>query len=382
MTERIGKIRSRAVILPVFWIIGMILLGGCGQKGAAEAPENAGQEGAEIQEGEIQEREEIQEGQEIQEAQEMQAPEQNEEIPAGRQEENSLERWKASLPEGLPKELTAKNLRGVSVVREGVPYFAVSYEPRVYKNSFDCWAISEPYQSMAAVDTEAMYEYFQILADMELTPVDDITREEAGTEEASDTVFAAYYSGQTEAGGQAEPDRGITYYFGSQDEAGDYYVEAGGQLWLVDQDTAERLFAADPYDCILKVISVVSVETVSKVTIEFADKRYEMQLDGGTFQWNGRNVDSAELYELYAELMSVFIEKELPREEQGNTEAVGRELLMRVVYERNMEDAPAVIQNYYAYDDLYASVQVNGTEFFLVRREALQQLQRRIEDAF
>lgn len=370
MAERIGRIQNRAVILSVYWITGVILLGGCGRNVGTEAAENAGQEGEKIQE--------------------VQAPGQHgtdqagqaDSTAANRREENSLEGWKVSLPEGSPEELTAQALRGVSVTRSGELYFAVSYEPRVYKNSFDCWAISEPYQSMVAVDTEAMYEYFQILADMELSPVDDITREQAGTDEASDTVFAAYYSGQTETGGQAEPDRGITYYFGRQDEEGNYYVEAGGKIWLADGNMAERLFAAVPYDCVLKVVSVVSVETVSKVTIEFADNRYEMRLDGGTFQWNGRNVDSAEFYELYTALMSVFIEKELPREEQGNTGAAGKELLMSVVYERNMEDAPTITQNYYAYDDIYASVQVNGTEFFLVSRAELQQLQRRIAEAF
>lgn len=349
MAERTRKMRRRAVILSVYLIIGVILSEGCGQNGSAGAEEPAGPENM---------------------------------TPAGQQEENSLEEWKAALQEGSPEELTAQALRGVSVVRDGEPYFAVSYEPRAYKNSFDCWAISEPYQSMATVDTEAMYEYFQILADMELIPADGITREQAGTDKAANIVFAAYYSGQTETGGQAEPDRGITYCFGQRDAGGSYYVEAGGRIWLADADMAEQLFAVNPYDCILKVVNVVSVETVSEVTVEFADRRYEMQLDDGRFLWNGRQVDSAEFYELYTALMSVFIEKELPREAQGNTEAAGRELLMRVVYERNREDAPTMIQNYYVYDELYASVQVNGTEFFLVSREELEQLQRRMEDAF
>lgn len=364
MAWRTGKRTGR---LPLYLIMGAVLLGGCRQNGGTGAAESTGQERGEIQTAEQPERDLARQ----------------EDLTADWQrEENSLEEWKASLQEGSLEELTAQAIRGVSVVRDGAPYFAVSYEPRAYKNSFDCWAISEPYQSMATVDTEAVYEYFQILADMEMIPVDDITREQAGIEETSDSVFAAYYSGQTEAGGQAEPDRGITCYFGSQDEEGNYYVEAGGQIWLADADMAERLFAVDPYDCVLKVVSVINVATVSRVTIEFPDNRYEMWLDGGTFQWNGRNVDSAEFYEVYTELMSVFIEKELPREEQGNTDAAGRELLMRVIYERNMENAPVIVQDYYTYDDEYASVQVNGTEFFLVGRESLERLQRRIEDAF
>ena len=365
MAEWIGRMQNQAVIVSVFLVVGVILSGGCGQNGSAEAGEQTGQEIEDVP---------------GRDGNELNVPESV--AAAGQQEENSLEEWQASLQEGSPEELTAQALRGVSVVRDGAPYFAVSYEPRAYKNSFDCWAISEPYQSMATVDTEAMYEYFRILADMEMTPVDGITREQAGTDKDADTVFAAYYSGQTEAGGQAEPDRGITYYFGKQDAEGNYYVEAGGAIWLVDGNVAARLFAVEPYDCILKVVSVVNVETVSKVTVEFADNRYEMRLGDGMFLWDGKNVDSAKFYELYTELMSIFIEKEMPREEQGNTDAAGRALLMRVIYERNMEDAPTIIQNYYAYDDEYASVQVNGMEFFLVSREGLGRLQRRIEETF
>ena len=110
-------------------------------------------------------------------------------------EQNSLSRWEAALAEGEPGAFTAEAMRGVSVVRDGEACFAVSYEPRTYKNSYDCWAISVPYQSMAVVDTEAMYAYFGILADMELTPVEDmdITREQAGVKDSADTVFVAYY---------------------------------------------------------------------------------------------------------------------------------------------------------------------------------------------
>ncbi len=128
-------------------------------------------------------------------------------------EENSLSRWEAALAEGEPGAFTAEAMRGVSVVRDGEACFAVSYEPRTYKNSYDCWAISVPYQSMAVVDTEAMYAYFGILADMELTPVEDmdITREQAGVEDSTDTVFVAYYSGQTMEGGQAEPDLSLIH---------------------------------------------------------------------------------------------------------------------------------------------------------------------------
>ena len=102
------------------------------------------------------------------------------------------------------------------------------------------------------------------------------------------------------------------------------------------------------------------------------------------FLFGERAVESEDFYALYTALMSVFVEKELPREEweEGETASADRELLMSITYERNMEGAPKITQKYFAYDETYAAVQVNGRTFFLVSREALMQLRERVEDAF
>ena len=295
-------------------------------------------------------------------------------------EESSLARWESSLQEGNPKELIAEAFRGMSVMKEGKPCFAVSYEPRTYKNSFDCWTISVPYQSMVTVDTETMYAYFRMLESVEWMPAYGVTSQQAGITETSDQIFVAYYSGQTKEGGQTEPDRGMTFRFGNQDEAGNYYVETGGRIWLAEGAAVDKLFAVNPYDFILKVVSVVNLDTISKATICFDDHSYEMRADGGVFWWNGKEMDSVEVNAVYTELMSIFIERELSPEEKKNIDARNRELLMSITFERNREDAPKIIQRYYAFDETYASVQVNGTEFFLVSREALTSVQKNWKD--
>lgn len=335
MTVTDGSIwrrKIRATVLIVCLLLGAMAFGGCGQK------------------------------------------EQEDVIEVAQTEENSLAKWEASLEEGDVEELSAESIRGVSVVREGEPFFAVSYEPRVYKNTFDCWAISVPYQSMTVVDTEAMYAYFHVLADMELRPAGEVTKEQAGLTDCADTIYVAYYKEQTPEGGQAAPDCGILYRFGGPNDAGEYYVEAGGEIWLADGKAVEELFTVDPYDCILKVVSVVGVDTVSKVEIAFADQKHEMETAEGKFRIDGKTVDSEQYYELYTELMSVFIEKELP-EGAGMDEE--RELLMTVTYHRNVAQAPRITQRYYVYDENYASVQVNGTEFFLVSRQAVEKLREK-----
>lgn len=286
-------------------------------------------------------------------------------------EENSLAQWEASLEEGAIDELSAESIRGMSVVRDGKPLFAVSYEPRTYKNTFDCWAISVPYQSMTVVDTEAMYAYFHVLADMELTRAEDVTKDRTGLTDSADTIYVAYDKDQTPQGGQAAPDRGISYRFGGQNGAGDYYVETGGTVWTASAEAVEQLFTVNPYDCILKIVGVIGVDTISKVEVMFGDKTHEMEIQGEHFRIDGETVEDTRFYETYTELMSVFIEKELPQDAGTDGE---RELLLTVVYHRNTAQAPRITQRYYVYDETYASVQVNGTEFFLVSREAVERL--------
>ncbi len=300
------------------------------------------------------------------------------EEPEGGIEKNSFADWEACLEPGEPGDLRADAIRGVTVIKDGQPYFAVSYEPRAYKNSFDCWAVSVPYQSMVAVDTEAMYNYFRLLAEAKLESAADVEREETGLDGSENTIYVAYFEGQTNQGGQAEPDRGILYRFGGQNEEGDYYVEAAGKVWMIHADTAEKLFAVNPYDYILKVVSVVSIETVSKVEIEFPENRHTMQTGKDGFMFDAREVDSKTFYELYTEIMSIFIEKELP---EKDTDGIGRELLLTVTYHRNTKEAPKIIQRYYAYDNTYAIAQVNGTEFFLVSREALEKIRYDLQEA-
>lgn len=351
MKDRNRKVKSRLLLLLGSLFLGVMIFCGCGKNDSANKKMGDTEKQSDIKD-------------------------------EWKKEENSLAKWEASLQEGVLEELTAEAFRGVSVVKDGTIYFAVSYEPRAYKNSFDCWAISVPYQSMVTVDTEAMYEYFRILEELEMTPVDGMVREEAGIEDTSDSIFVAYYSGQTKEGGQAEPDREITFRFGNKNEKGNYYVEAGGKLWSADKDMVERLFAVDPYACILKVISVVNLETISSVTVSFGDNQYQLRTDGKNFWWNENTVDSADFYELYTELMSIFIEQEIPQGKREKISDRDRELLMQIIYERNREDAPKITQCYYIYDENYASVQVNGTEFFLVGREAVRQVQEKIEKAF
>lgn len=294
-------------------------------------------------------------------------------------EENSLDLWQETLGTEKSSSVKASAIRGIRTVKEGIPVFAVSYEPRKYKNSYDCWSLSVPYESWVTVNTETMYEYFACVENLNLRAAEG-EEQETGLEESSTSVFAAYYGGQSDGeAGQAEPDRGITYKIGKQTETGDYFVEtnANDGIWLADKEAVDGLLNVRPYDYILEVANVISIETVSKVEIETEGKTYTIDLDG-QYKMNGKNAGQEKVYGLYKELMSIFLAGEMPEKPKADKE----EPMLTVTYHRNTEEAPEIVQKFYAYDKDYAWISINGFQRFLIEKADVEALIKTIKNAF
>ena len=56
--------------------------------------------------------------------------------------------------------------------------------------------------------------------------------------------------------------------------------------------------------------------------------------------------------------------------------------MLTVTFHRNTEEAPEVTLKYYTYDDTYDSLEINGTERFLVKAEDVDALVKQIKKAF
>ena len=73
-----------------------------------------------------------------------------------REEQTQLGTWQEELEQDTTDQaVLSESIRGMSVQKDGEEVFAVSYEPRDYKESYDYWSISIPYHSMPSVNTEA-----------------------------------------------------------------------------------------------------------------------------------------------------------------------------------------------------------------------------------
>ena len=297
--------------------------------------------------------------------------------------ENHLAIWQKELPQDTkPEGLNANAIRGIEVQKEGEKIFAVSYEQREEKESFDYWDISIPYQSLVSVNTEELYSLFGTVALMGWTKAEGITPEEAGLLDSTSSVFLAYNKEQKdEKTGEAEPDSAATILIGDKDGKGSYYVMLKGsnQVSLVSQMLMDELLNVEPYQYILKIPVLVSVDTVSKVQIVSGEKNYQMEQGKDSWKLNDKDVTQKDFHTLYGELLDLLLMGEIEKDAMLSPE---RDPVLTVQYLRNMEHASDIEVKYYQYDEKSMSVSVNGQENFLVEKEKVQALQKKIVESF
>lgn len=293
-------------------------------------------------------------------------------------------------PEDVAKKLESQenpkfdkeDIRGISVVVDGEPVYQMNYTPRDDRESYLYWDMVTPYASTAVVDTEAMYELYEMIAGMDLTSGSEEAKDSAQAMENCDTYITLnYYEHKDSEEQKEEPNRTATLLIGEQKD-GKYYCELkeyGEKGLWISADTIDAILQQESYDLILKIPYVVNVTTVKKVNISYKGKDYTMTSDNGTYKINGKKVDASEYQSLYSELMQPMLDGEI--EEDFGPEK-GREPLISIRYIRNMDGAEDYEVNIYSCGDDQYTVSVNGEENFFLVAEDVKTLEKALQDAF
>ncbi len=294
--------------------------------------------------------------------------------------ENHLEEWQQELPKDTEHGGVGANaIRGLKVQKEGRTIFAVSYEPREGKETFDYWDISVPYHSLVSVNTEELYNLLGTTVLMAWGEADGISMEEAGITDSGTSVFLAYCKEQSaEEKGAAEPTAAKTILIGDEDGKGSYYaaMEGSDKVGLVNKLLMDEILNADPYQYILKIPTLISVDTVKRIQIYSGEESHVMEQGQQTWKLDGSEVSQKDYQTLYGALLDVM----LTGEKEGDTEErEERTPVLTLQFIRNTKDASDVEVKYYEYDDESMSVSVNGQEHFLVEKETVLALKKRIE---
>lgn len=274
-------------------------------------------------------------------------------------------------------QISSDGIRRLTLVLGGEEIFCLSNEPENYKMYFDYWEILNPYDEIATVNTEAMYELFADVSSLDFTvPADIEEGTDTGIDDTGTWMSVEYVNTYAPYG-----DSTATFLVGNEDGEGNRYVAVQGyeeEIYKLPTDKLYRIFALDPFDYILKIPALIDIGTLEEIEITAKDKTYTLKPDGEDFWFNGQKVAKDKFIALYQDLMSVYLDSEI-EEEKDEAE---KEEVLRIVFHRNMENAPEVELVYYSYDNTSDSIAINGKERFLVKKADVETLIDKIIDAF
>ena len=168
---------------------------------------------------------------------------------------------------------------------------------------------------------------------------------------------------------------------GNTDDNGDYYACVKGYedaVYLLPKESVNSLLELKPFNLLLKIPALVNIDTLDSVDMNIGKKTYTMKLDGGDYKFGKKTVKKEKFTELYQAIQSVMLDSEI----EETKDAADKEEVLTVTFHRNTEEAPEVTLKYYTYDDTYDSVEINGTEKFLVKAEDVDALVKQIKKAF
>ena len=178
-----------------------------------------------------------------------------------------------------------------------------------------------------------------------------------------------------------DADATATILIGNTDENGDYYACVKGYeeaVYLLSKESVNSLLELKPFNLILKIPALVNIDTLDSVDMSIGKKTYTMKLDGSDYKFGKKTVKKEKFTELYQALQSIMLDSEV----EETKDAADKEEVLTVTFHRNTEEAPEITLKYFAYDDTYDSLEINGTERFLVKAEDVDALVKQIKKAF
>lgn len=262
----------------------------------------------------------------------------------------------------------AEGIRRVSMVKDGKAVLDIAYEPKEYESSYEYWKIHVPYGEEAVVDTEAMLEFYRKLEKLDkkaASEYPDGTAEEL--KKAKSKIILEYCRGDKEESNSYEEnaDSTATLLMSEGTKDGFYYAafeEDIGTIYQIPENDINEILKINTFQLILKISAAVPIDTVAQVI---------MEADGEAYKWNPEKEKDSTLYQ---ELQGILIKEEIKTKKQNEGET-----LLKIQFVRTKKEMPDMLLEYRSYDDVYASVSVNGQENFLADKKEVELLKEKIK---
>lgn len=306
--------------------------------------------------------------------------------------------------EGLETEenpsFTDEDIRGISVVFGGETMYQMNYTPRNDRDSYLYWDMVTPYASTTVINTETMYELYEVIAAIDWSS-EEVDAEAAESLKESDTYITINYcSGSDDEDAdedeaedenededsdedvdEAEPDMTMTLLIGElQDDQYECALKGYEEnVVMISASTLDTVLQTEPYSLILKIPYLVNIATVEEVDIIYNGEEHTMTLDGDTYKIDGKKVETDEYTGLYSALMQPMLDGEITEDVQL-TEF--REAEISIYYTRNLDGAIDYDVSIYPYGDDQYTVSVNGEENFFLSAEDVETLEETLDVFF
>lgn len=270
--------------------------------------------------------------------------------------------------------LMAEGIRKITVSEGGDDLYSISYQPKENEETYEYWKMAVPYENKVIVDTEAMLEIYEILEGLDFTKVEAET-ENTGLENPGKEITLEFCQAKEDGEAPSSPkaDSRCSLQIGNPDGEGNYYTSLKSSpqtIYRMNQNAIDAVINADTFSLILKVGAMVPVNTVEKVSVSIGQREYALSFDGENYYLDGQKTSQDNYKGIYTELLSVLLEKEIP---EGGRDFSGEEKL-HMEFKRNTDSLADVTVDYYAYDDTYAVLSIDGVKNFLVKQADVDNL--------
>ena len=160
--------------------------------------------------------------------------------------------------------MSTYSIRRFSIVKDGEEVFQIKQEPADYKMDFDYWEITNPYDEIATVNTENMYEMFGVLVNFDLSNGVDASDADTGLD-TTQTYFTVDFVNTVNddtARETEDADATATILIGNTDDNGDYYACVKGYedaVYLLSKESVNSLLELKPFNLLLKIPALVNI---------------------------------------------------------------------------------------------------------------------------
>lgn len=288
----------------------------------------------------------------------------------------------------------AEAIRRIKIISEGKALYSIEYAPEEYENSYEYWKMEIPYENKAVVNTEEMVKIYDALEALNFTEQKNTENIDTGlnnptaeieidfcqaSKEERDTALTYHTGDQENKTFGANADSTCTLLVGADDGNGNYYTCLKAKkdvVYLMNKDDIDLILNTDPFSLILKVGTLVDVNTVKEVKICMDENTYSMENEKEKYFLNKEETNESAYHDLYMQLLSVMVEKEF------NGEVFDEEPLLELEFIRNSKKAENVRVKYLRYDEKYCILSQDNVENFLVKYDDVVKLKDSIKECF